>query len=148
MPRPNIDEELATQIKQIHRETQADSAGSLQEALDTVVQLALQSPQVDSNANQGSSGWYPGKYAGKILDSVVEGGQESDPSGTRSQIVGQGRSSSRRTSNPDPHTQAVFKTYLDEDMKISVPAAEVDAFGYDSGELLQVVVSSVETNDE
>lgn len=148
MPRPNIDEELATQIKQIHRETQAESAGSLQEALDTVVQLALQNPQVDSSANQGSSGWYPGKYAGKILDSVVEGRRESGPSGTRSQTVGQRGSSARKTSHPDPHTHAVFKTYLDEDMKIAVPAAEVDAFGYDSGELLQVIVSSVEAKDE
>jgi len=140
MPRPSIDESLVAEIRRIHRETQGESAGSFQEALDTVVQLALEQTGMDNRASEDSQGWYPGKYAEKVVDRLVGrsgSSRNAAPSST------DGRTGSFL---PDrsPENTIVFKSYLGEERTLTVPEAEANALGLDDDDLLQIYAYELE----
>jgi len=135
MSRPQISSDLMQVVQEIHQEQTGSSAGSFEEALETVVQLASQ--------QASDEGWYPGKFAGMALDRVL-GDDQATP-------VTQRRPP--RSSPPhsviDPDQQAVFKQTLDEDYTVTLPEAERAAFGLSSGEILQVIAyPAVNNNDE
>ena len=130
MPRPSIDESLAEEIRRIHRETQGETAGSFQEALDTVVQLALQQTGMEERVRNDSQGWYPGKYAGMVLNRVLEGANAD-----RERKPQQGRGGNF---NPSPDATAIFKARLEEDRTVTIPDAETTALGFNSGDILQI----------
>jgi hypothetical protein len=144
MPRPSIDESLAEEIRRIHRETQGEAASSLQEALDTVVQLALQQTGMEERSTKDSRGWYPGKYAGKVINRVIESTGRDKPAEPVRQDSGDGF-------NPSPDSTAVFKARLEDGREITVPEAEAAALGFEKGDILQIYAykQSVESpNDE
>jgi hypothetical protein len=146
MPRPSIDESLAEEIRRIHRETQGETAGSFQEALDTVVQLALQQAGMEERTKNDSQGWYPGKYAGKVINRVIESANAQRSPRVASQ-------ESANAFNASPDATAVFKARLGEDRTVEVPEAEVAALGFDQGDILQFyaykqVSEKNEQNDE
>ncbi len=131
MSRPQISNDLMQVVQEIHREQTGSNAGSFEEALKTVVQLASQ--QV------GDEGWYPSKYAGMALDRVLGDDQPSP--------VAQQRPDPRSVIDPDQ--QAVFKHTLDEDYTVTLPKAERTALNLSPGEILQVIAySATENNDE
>ena len=131
MPRPSIDESLAEEIRRIHRETQGDAASSFQEALDTVVQLALQQTGMEERTGNDSRGWYPGKYAGKVINRVME-------STSRTKSTDPVRQTAGETFTPSPDSTAVFKARLGDDREITVPEAEAAALGFEEGNILQI----------
>jgi len=137
MPRPSIDESLAEEIRRIHRETHQESAGSFQEALDTVVQLALQQTELEERTSEDSTGWYPGKYAGKVVSKLVDGaGDEQSTSPTASTSGGKPDSSWLPARSPEE--MAIFKTRLREGHTVRFPEAEAVALGIEEGDILQL----------
>jgi len=71
MPRPTIKEDLAVEVRRIHTQTHGEEAGSFQEALDTVVQLAQENRPQSQQQTEQREGWYPGKYASRAIKTVV-----------------------------------------------------------------------------
>jgi hypothetical protein len=143
MPRPSIDESLAAEIRRIHRETHNESAGSLQEALDTVVQLALQQSGIEQRVTSDSSGWFPGKYAGKVFDRIVsDSGTNSSDKFSSSQTGGP---NTNFLADRSPEDTAIFKTQLGGDRTITLPKAEAKALGLDAEDILQIYAYELET---
>lgn len=144
MPRPQVSEDLASQIRQLHRETQGEEASSLQEALDTVVQLATREAR-SSQTSSDPDGWYPGKYAGKIISSLEEASSNVDPSRDSS---GQGRRDRRGLAiDQSPEDAAVFKTRLDQNGTVTVPEVEQQALNLNSDMLVQVIIYQINKNN-
>lgn len=136
MPRPQIDESLANEIKRLHRETQGESAGSIQEALDTVVQLA--GDRIDEQPESTSTGWYPGKYAEKVVDQVI--GSSKTESQQTSQQPTTDTIQEFGFENRSLRDTLIFKSRVSEDRTITLPKPEVDAVGVQTDDLLQVVI--------
>jgi hypothetical protein len=144
MPRPSIDESLAAEIRRIHRETQRNSAGSFQEALDTVVQLALTQAGLERQTYDESTGWYPGKYAGKVYDRLVgesSSTQRSETSSSGSKSLSTGG----LIPNRSPDDTAVFKARLGADRTITFPEPETAALSLDTDDIIQLYAYQVET---
>ena len=153
MPRPTINEDLAVEVRRIHTQTHGKEAGSFQEALDTVVQLAQENqPQGHHQTGQGD-GWYPGKYASKALKTVVDD-IKTDVHGTSQNTPeDQTRGSQSAQGQPpigyDPTAgMAMFKVRLKDDRSITMPQPEVDALEIEDGDLLQVVAYPWNSTDE
>jgi hypothetical protein len=137
MPRPSIDESLAEEIRRIHRETHEEAAGSFQEALDTVVQLALRQTDLEERTSEDSTGWYPGKYAGKVVGKLVgTAGDDQSPSSISSPS-GE-RADPRLHPTRSPEEMAIFKTRLANGHTVTFPEAEAVALGIEEGDILQV----------
>jgi hypothetical protein len=154
MPRPTINEDLAVEVRRIHTQTHGEEAGSFQEALDTVVQLAQQDRSQSQQQTGPSEGWYPGKYASKAIKTVVSGIQTDARETSQSVSKDERERSSQRASGQplvpyDPTVgMAMFKTRLDDDRLITVPQPEVDALEIEAGDLLQVVAYPWDSADE
>jgi len=139
--RPQIsNEELYEHVMRLHREYTGSSAGNFETALETVVQLA--EDQV-LNRDDPDPDWYPGKYLGQFVDAISGDDTPRDLGGQQAPTEISG------TVDPqmDPQQHPVFKTMLGEDYEITVPEAEVAAFDLEPGELMQVLMYSIE-NDE
>ncbi|AXG08424.1 hypothetical protein [Haloplanus rubicundus] len=143
MPRPSIDESLAEEIRRIHRETQEESAGSFQEALDTVVQLALKQAKLEGRPTKDSQGWYPGKYAGKVVGKLVDAaGAEQSSSGMS---IGSGHDAdSSILPSRSPEDTAIFKARLEEERMIAFPEAEAAVLGLEKGDILQIYAYGID----
>jgi hypothetical protein len=153
MPRPTINEDLAVEVRRIHTQTHGEEAGSFQEALDTVVQLAQEDrPQTQQQTEQ-REGWYPGKYASKAIKTVVDD-IKTDVHGTsqntpEEQMRGSQSAQGQPPIGYDPTAgMAMFKVRLDDDQSITVPQPEVDALEMEAGDLLQVVAYPWNSSDE
>jgi len=153
MPRPTINEDLAVEVRRIHTQTHGEEAGSFQEALDTVVQLAQEDrPQTQQQTEQ-REGWYPGKYASKALKTVVDD-IKTDVHGTsqntpEEQMRGSQSAQGQPPTGYDPTAgMAMFKVRLDDHRSITVPQPEVDALEMEAGDLLQVVAYPWNSSDE
>jgi len=154
MPRPAINEDLAVEVRRIHTQTHGKEAGSFQEALDTVVQLAKENqPQSHHQTEQGD-GWYPGKYASKAIKTVVDD-IKTDVGGSPQRTTEEPLKERHQSSvgHPqigyDPTTgMAIFKVRLGDDRSITVPEPEVDALKIEDGDLLQVVAYPWNSTDE
>jgi hypothetical protein len=145
MPRPAIEEDLATEVRRIHSQTHNEEASSFQEALGTVVQLAREHQSQNPQQMEQREGWYPGKYASKAIKTVVndiktdasanpKGSTEDRPEGSHQPAL----SPSHLPYDPAAR-MAIFKTRLGDDRSITVPEPEADALEIDAGDLLQVV---------
>jgi len=136
--RPQISDEIHEFVHQIHEEYTGSSAGSFEQALNTVTQLA-ESEILDREGTE--PGWYPGKYASEIVNRLSNMGgstqKEGYGSSPREKIT-----ESEFQVNPDQ--QAVYKTVLGEDGKITIPEAERSALNLEQGELMQVIAYSAE----
>ncbi|AXG08472.1 hypothetical protein [Haloplanus rubicundus] len=137
MPRPSIDESLAEEIRRIHRETQQEAAGSFQEALDTVVQLALQQTELEERTSEDSTGWYPGKYAGRVVSKLVDGAGDDQSTSSVSGASG-GEADPSLLPTRSPEEMAIFKTRLEDGHTVTFPEAEAVALGIEEGDILQV----------
>lgn len=139
MPRPTIDEELATEIRRIHREThKGESAGSLQEALDTVVQLALNSASSQPEQPEESNGWYPGKYAGMIVNRVAGDASTTTTQDRTPASLSESSRSPPHGVTPSPDQTAIFKTRLNNDQTITIPETEINALSIETNDILQI----------
>ncbi|WP_154020818.1 MULTISPECIES: hypothetical protein [unclassified Haloarcula] len=136
--RPQISDELHEFVHQIHEEYTGSSAGSFEQALNTVTQLA-ESEILDREGTE--PGWYPGKYASEIVNRLSNMGSnpEKGSSGSAPQI---GITGSEFQVNPDQ--QAVYKAVLGNDGEISIPEAERSALNLEQGQLMQVIAYSIE----
>lgn len=154
MPRPTINEDLAVEVKRIHTQTHGEEAGSFQEALDTVVQLAQQDRPQSQQQTAQPEGWYPGKYASKAIKTVVSEIQTDARETSQSISKDETERSSQRASGqpPVPYDPAVgmamFKTRLADDRSITIPQPEVDALEIETDDLLQVVAYPWNSTDE
>jgi hypothetical protein len=144
MPRPSIDESLAEEIRRIHRETQQEAAGSFQEALDTVVQLALRQTELEERTSEDSQGWYPGKYAGKVMGKIVEATGPDQSASTTSGSL-ENNTEQSLLSGRSPEDTAIFKTRLDDDRTITFPEAEAAALGIEANDILQIYAYGLDT---
>lgn len=153
MPRPTINEDLAVEVRRIHTQTHGKEAGSFQEALDTVVQLAKENqPQGHHQTGQGDR-WYPGKYASKAIKTVVDD-IRTDVHGSPQRATKEMKESHQpAVGHPqigyDPTTgMSIFKARLGDDRSITVPEPEIDALEIEDGDLLQVVAYPWDSTDE
>ena len=136
--RPQISDELHKFVHQIHEEYTGSSAGSFEQALNTVTQLA-ESEILDREGTE--PGWYPGKYASEIVNRLSNMGSspQKERSGSAPRI---GITESEFRVNPDQ--QAVYKTVLGKDGEISIPEAERSALNLEQGQLMQIIAYSIE----
>lgn len=137
--RPQISEELHEHVEAIHRECTGSAAGSFEEALETVTQLA-------ENELTGKEGveldWYPGKYVGKAAERLSSG--QNTARGEGDDTLGDVMTGAPTRRGPED--AVVFKTRLGADRQITVPAVETEALRVDD-EILQVVAYPVEGRD-
>lgn len=149
MPRPTINEDIVSEIRLIHRRTQGQSAGSFQEALDTVLQLAWKELDEDREVDKRTEGWYPGKYAGIVIDNVLDdlSRKQDSPPTQPTEKPTSSPDTTRHTTHHSPENSAMFKTHFNENREITIPAAEADALGFEPGDILQIIAYSVENKD-
>lgn len=154
MPRPQIDEELHAKVRQIHTQIEGDSPESFQEALETVVSLALGQAEKEGKPLED---WYLGKNverAYKTFRSTIgEDSHESAANGDEKE------KSHQKSSQPNYlpggttsidldqlESTAVFKTELNKDGSALIPPAERRAAQLSEGDLLQVIAKRIEEN--
>jgi hypothetical protein len=154
MPRPTINEDLAVEVRRIHTQTHGKEAGSFQEALDTVVQLAQENQPQGQQQTEQHQGWYPGKYASNAIKTVVNDiktdARRTSQSTSEDQIKESHQSVLREPKFAyDPAAgMAIFKVRLGDDRSITVPEPEVDALEIEAGDLLQMVAYPWNSTDE
>jgi len=153
MPRPTIKEDLAVEVRRIHTQTHGEEAGSFQEALDTVVQLAQENRPQSQQQTEQREGWYPGKYASRAIKTVVSDiktDARGTPQSPEEQMDESHQPAPEYPQLPyDPTTgMAMFKMRLGDDRSITVPQPEVDALEIEAGDLLQVVAYPWTSTDE
>lgn len=128
MARPHVSDDLTQVVEEIHHNQKGRKPASFEDALETVVQLANESPKQE--------GWYPGKYAGKAVNRVL--GQQN-PTEQSKDSTAHSMSSQPPQSQLNPDTQAIFKQTLSEDATVTIPEAERTALNITPGDLLQVI---------
>lgn len=154
MPRPAIKEDLATEVRRIHSIAHNEEASNFQEALGTVVQLAKQQQSESPQQQQQDKGWYPGKYAGKVIETVVNDvkadAQRTSQNSPNARATGSHQPVPTPSHLPhDPTTDmAIFKTRLGDDRTITVPQPEVDALNIEADDLLQVMAYTWDADDD
>jgi hypothetical protein len=131
--RPQISDELHEFVHRIHEEYTGSSAGSFEQALNTVTQLA-ESEILDREGTE--PGWYPGKYASEIVSRLSNMGRETQKGNSGISSREGGRELEFQV-NPDQ--QAVYKAVIGEDGGISIPEAERSALNLEQGQLMQVI---------
>lgn len=154
MPRPTIEEDLAVEVRRIHTQTHGEEAGSFQEALDTVVQLAQENRSQSQQQTGQHEGWYPGKYASKAIKTVVSD-IKTDARGDAQTPPDKQATRSHQPALDQPQLpygptdgMAMFKVRLGDNRSITVPQPEVDALEIEAGDLLQVVAYPWNSTDE
>ena len=151
--RPKISDDLHENVHEIHRLKEKSSAGSFEEALKTVVQLAEM--QV-TQRNEPDPGWYPGKYISEVAGALSEIGKQETPDqvSTRAdQHATSSRTGSTHQSSPhrleiDLDSQVVCKATLDENGRITLPEPERQALGLTSGQILQLIAYPIKPNPD
>lgn len=151
--RPQISDELHNHVHDIHNQYQNSSAGSFEEALKTVVQLAEM--QV-TQRNEPDPGWYPGKYISEVASALSDIGKQETPD-QRSTRADQHAISSRTgaTHQSTPHkldieldSQVVCKATLDENGRITLPEPERQALGLTPGQILQLIAYPIKPKSD
>lgn len=146
--RPKVTEDIDEHVRRIHKEYTDGKAGSFQEALETVTQLAEE--EIAQLAERGKKSneipddsWYPGKYAGMVVDSILN--DESSTADATSTVTSQGspRATVPIPQKSPPERTAVFKSYLQEGTTLSVPGPEADSIGASEDDLLQVIAFQI-----
>lgn len=127
MARPRISDDTADHITDIYREHAGQNPPDFETALATVLELASAKLEDDSE-------WYPGKYAKKTMQMVLD-------------------DTAKRSARSPPPTDvsdgsADFKAILDDDGRIEIPVAERRALGLDTDDLLEVTVREFEQEAE
>ena len=146
--RPQISDDLHDYVHKIHEESEGTSAGNFDEALRTVAQLAeLHIMERD----QPDPGWYPGKYLSEIVGALSDIGKQ-DTADQGSTGIDQSTAFPRPEPNHasskkfdiDVDSQVVCKVRLDEDGRITIPEAEIEALELTSGEILQLIAYPID----
>ena len=115
--RPQVSEELVEFVQEMHEDVTGSRASSFQQALQTFHSLHHAAAHMETEeAVAGSLGPAAGPPAPRARPHV------------------------------DPDEQAVFKTHLDDDGRLAVPEGELSAFGFETGDLLQVIAYPVPEN--
>lgn len=145
VPRPSINEDIIETIREIHRTKQGEAAGNFQEALDTVVQLAIEGDEELEHLRDRSQGWEPGKYAGMIISEAARDlGLRGSGTSTRSRRSMRTTQTGSGSLDLMPDESAIFKARLDDEHGVTIPSAEADALGFGSGDILQVIAYKME----
>jgi hypothetical protein len=135
MTRPQIDDDLHAEVVGIYESIKGREPERFEDALRLLLELA----DVElSEASEEPQGWYPGKYAGEVLDKLAE----------RRLARGAGGKRFGRRTEEKPTGEMTFKMILDEPDRIDIPAAEVRANGLEEGMLLEVSASRLPDPDE
>jgi len=161
MPRPQIDEDLHAQVRQIHTQIEGDSPESFQEALKTVISLALVQIEQDGKP---LNDWYLGKNIERTYSTIRSAFNEDSSAAEDSNNEAQfsehqeaqdiKTQKSREKNSLDNasisldqlKSMAVFKTEISENGDIRIPAAERRALQLSEGELLQVIANRLREN--
>lgn len=142
--RPKISDELHAFVHRIHEEYTGSSAGSFEQALETVVHLVETRVAGDEESGDG---WLSGTDTGELPGGFPDAGVGRDPAGgTEQSTPEESYGASNIEVSPDIH--AVFKTVLEEGRRIDVPDPEARALGLRSGMLLQVIAYPLDEASE
>lgn len=152
MPRPQIDEELHAKVRQIHTQIEGDSPESFQEALETVVSLALGQAEKEGKPLED---WYLGKNVerayktfrstmGEVSQDTHVDRDETNRSNGNSSQSSQSFGGSTSMNFDQLESTAVFKTELGKDGETKIPAAERRAAQLSEGDLIQVIAKHIE----
>lgn len=134
--RPKISDDLDEYVRRLHEEYTGDSAGNFEEALETVTQLAEEGIKKDGNI---ADDWYPGKYAGMVVDSIINDGTSAGKPSRTEATQASPTAAFPTLDNSQSEQKAVFKSYLQDGETLSVPRPEVDSIGASEDDLLQVI---------